>query len=166
MKRFLLILLIAAAGCTAGNSGEDVASDNIRADFHLIDKNGEEFSLENESENYLFVNFWATWCKPCIAELPSIDALQDSLRASPVTFLLVTNESPDKTRDFLEKRNIDIPGYHMQDAVEAFGLIGFPTTMLISPDGNVLLKVEGADEWNETENVNKIRDLIAGESKG
>lgn len=155
------------SACSAGNSGETKAtSGDIRTSFNLKDDAGNVHSLENVQDQYLFVNFWATWCKPCIAELPSIVALRDSLRDEPISFFLVTNETPDQTNNFLKKRNIDIPGYHMAESVEAFGLAGFPTTLIINPEGEVVLKVEGADEWNDPENVAMIRKIVQEDAEG
>ena len=67
---------------------------------------------------------------------------------------------PEQVNGFLKKRNIDLPGYYMSDAVEAFELIGFPTTLIINPSGDIVLQVEGADDWNTSSNVAMVKGLI------
>ncbi len=160
MKYLITLSILLFISCSAKNSGETIDTTDVRADFNLSDDAGNAVSMDSLKHNYLFVNFWATWCKPCIAELPSIEALQDSLENENISFLLITNETPEQVNGFLTKRNIDLPGYYMPDAVEAFELIGFPTTLIINPAGDVVLQVEGADDWNTPANVAMVKGLI------
>lgn len=160
MKQLLFLALLFLMSCSARNSGEKIDTNDIRSDFNLTDDQGDQVSIDSLSDHHLFVNIWATWCKPCIAELPSIVSLRDSLRDENISFLLITNETPSQVNGFLEKRNIDLPGYYMSDVVDAFELVGFPTTLLINPAGDMILKTEGADEWNSSANVALIKELI------
>lgn len=161
MKQLLFFLLLTLMSCSARNSGEKIDTNDVRLDFNLSDDNGDKVSLDSMSDQYLFVNFWATWCKPCIAELPSIVSLRDSLQDENMSFVLITNETPARVDGFLNKRDINLPGYYMSDAVDAFDLIGFPTTLVINPSGDVILKVEGADEWNSPANIALLKELIS-----
>ncbi len=156
-----VLLLSSLLACSAGSSVETAESSSIRDELTLTDGQGKSVSLEDSADKYLLVNFWATWCRPCIAELPSITALRDSLGNEPIEFILVTNESPEQTGNFLQDKGINIPGYHMPDAVDKFQLVGFPTTLVISPEGEIVLKIEGAIEWNDASNVNRIRRLMS-----
>lgn len=157
IKISIIGLFIILSACSAGNSGEVTASEDIRNNFTLRDQQNNEVVL-SDTTTWLFVNFWATWCKPCITEMPSIVELRDSLSEAPIMFMLITNETPGQTGNFLSERNIDIPSYHMINAVEAFELIGFPTTLLINPEGRIVMRSEGAENWIEKED--EIRRLI------
>jgi thiol-disulfide isomerase/thioredoxin len=163
MKKISLLIIVLSilfTACSTGNSGETTTSEDIRDNFNVTDAQGDMIDLTNEKD-YLFVNFWATWCKPCITEMPSIQALQDSLSDAPIRFILVTNETPAETGDFLQQRSIDLEGFHMTDAAEAFNLGGFPTTLIIDPEGKIILRSEGAEEWNSPERIYDIRRLLS-----
>ncbi|WP_298904068.1 TlpA disulfide reductase family protein [uncultured Psychroserpens sp.] len=78
----------------------------------LTSKNGKEVSIKN-NENIVFLNFWATWCKPCIEEMPSIQELYD--KSENVDFYLLTYEDIDKATEFIENKGFSFPIYSYKD---------------------------------------------------
>lgn len=117
-----------------------------------------EWYLKNESDvtvNFItskgkpvVVNYWATWCAPCIAELPSLEALYKNYKED-VDFYFITSEEPKVVTSFLEKRKFDIPVYYLlSEPPEVLRSKSLPTTFLIDGSGHVIMKKTGAANWN------------------
>lgn len=114
----------------------------------LRDRSGEELTLESLKERVVFLNFWATWCPPCVAELPEIERAYRKHGGS-VVFLLVTSEQPGVVEAFLEKRGYDIPVYYARTAPPVvFDHRAIPTTYILSGDGKIVVKKSGAVNWD------------------
>lgn len=115
----------------------------------------------NEAQNeVIFVNFWATWCPPCIAEMPSIQKLYDDY-GDKVQFFLVSNESQSKIEGFINKNNYTFPVYQALEAppkiLESQAL---PTTYLISKEGKIVIKETGVADWNSEKTRAIIDELL------
>ena len=72
---------------------------------------GKRVQLSDFKGRVVFLSFWATWCEPCLEEMPSIEKLQESLQGKPVSFLLVTDEDPEKVRAFVAQQQFTLPVY-------------------------------------------------------
>ncbi|NOY64593.1 MAG: TlpA family protein disulfide reductase [Nitrospirae bacterium] len=128
-------------------------AEGLRApDFKLYDSKGREINLAKLKGKTVFVHFWASWCKECRAELPSLQRLYDRKKSDPdFVFLgIVYREDPVVSRQYLEKNNLDIPIYVDPDGntASAFGVTGVPETYIISPEGIVKKKVIGPGQWD------------------
>ncbi len=109
-----------------------------------------DISFKDTIGQYTLLSFWATWCAPCLAELPSIQKLYDSEKEN-VIMVLVSNESTDKLDSFLEKNEYNFPVYRTKSKVPSFfEHKSIPTTYLIHPNGEILIKKTGAANWNST----------------
>ena len=126
-------------------------------DWSLRTLAGEDLTLEEMRGRVLFINMWATWCRPCVLELGGIQALSESLEGSGVTFLLVSPEDPEHVARFLEIHDLDVPAYvEAQEMPPAFGLRALPTTYVVDREGRIVLRHRGAAEWNREE----VRDFL------
>ncbi|MGQ1889321.1 TlpA family protein disulfide reductase [Thermophagus sp. OGC60D27] len=104
----------------------------------------------------MFVNFWATWCPPCIAEMPSIQKLYDDYKEK-VAFILVSTEDCTTVNSFLAKSNYSFPAYCLAGGVPAiFETSTIPSSFIVSPGGRVVVHKTGAANWNSS----KIRRLL------
>ncbi len=103
-----------------------------------------------------FISYWATWCPPCIAELPSIRALHSDY-GEQVTFLLLTNEKPETVKRFLKKKALDLPVFIPQmKAPEALYETSIPTNYVLDQKGKIIIKETGAADWNSK----RVRQLL------
>jgi thiol-disulfide isomerase/thioredoxin len=105
-----------------------------------------------------FVSYWATWCPPCIAELPSIQKLYVDY-GDKMDFILLTNEDPAVVRRFVEKKGYELPVYSpIMETPEALYETSIPTNYIIDAKGRIIVKETGAVDWDSP----KIRKLLDG----
>ena len=112
------------------------------------------------------VNFWATWCVPCIKELPDLEILGQKL-GSEATVYLVNFGETTKTIDTFKTKKPELFGEHtvlLKDAkmsgLKAYGLRGVPTTVLINASGETVESIQGMKDWGDDEIVTEIRAKI------
>ena len=117
---------------------------------------GEPFYLEQIRGEVIFLNFWATWCPPCIAEMPSIQRLYNEYEEK-VNFILVSGENPETIKNFMQKNGYTFPIYIQSfQSPEIFESSSIPTSFIISPEGNIVMKKKGAAKWDSK----KIKKLL------
>ncbi|WOD43905.1 TlpA family protein disulfide reductase [Hwangdonia lutea] len=119
------------------------------ADYNwkLKDENGTIFNFEENKGKVILVNFWATWCPPCIAEMPSLQKLYDDYN-DKIDFVFVSDESFKKINSFLEKNNYTFKVYNQASQSDFFNVRGIPRTFLIDKQGKVVIDKTGAANWN------------------
>jgi thiol-disulfide isomerase/thioredoxin len=127
--------------------------------WELTNLNGDHVNFYEAEGKVVFVNIWATWCPPCIAELPSLQKLYDSY-GQDVSFYFVTREDPDVVHAFLQKKGFSLPVFiEKQNAPKLLETQTLPTSYLISKQGEIIIKKVGVANWNH-ENVRKIIDEL------
>jgi thiol-disulfide isomerase/thioredoxin len=154
-KILTLILLAILAGCSVADK-----NNGFKSKLRLVDLEGRPVENAIPDDKYILINFWATWCKPCLREMPALQELQRSLKDENIEFLFVSNEEPGHVSEFLKNRALNIDSYIMRDAVETFELMYLPTTYIISPEGDVLLKEEGERDWASSGMIRKVKELM------
>ncbi len=121
-------------------------------------KNEKAIRLKEFRGKTVFINFWATWCPPCVAEMPSIQKLYDAYRDDEsVAFVLISSEERGKLLKFMQDKGYDYPVYQNLFKVPAsLPVEQLPTTYIIAPDGKIVLKETGASDWN----TDKVHQLL------
>ncbi|WP_233265904.1 TlpA disulfide reductase family protein [Formosa sp. L2A11] len=124
--------------------------------WKLTDLNGVPFNFKSAEGKVVLVNFWATWCPPCIAEMPSLVKLHDDYK-DKVQFLFVSNEDKAVIEAFLKKREFNLSIHQPISAIpKALTTSTIPRTLLISKDGRIVIDKTGASDWNS----NTVRETI------
>jgi peroxiredoxin len=130
-------------------------------DFTLPNLDGKPVALSDFGENIVVLDFWATWCPPCVAELPNLNALQESYASGGlrVVGIVVESGSLKDIRKFLTKHKVTYELLVGNDAlVNKYKVTGFPTTLLIDPQRQILKKYVGA---RSAKDQNVERDIQA-----
>jgi thiol-disulfide isomerase/thioredoxin len=129
----------------------------------LRDLDGAPVSLEKYRGRAVFLNRWATWCPPCLDELPSIANLADNRRLKNVAFLCVSNdESPDALRQFVKGKSWPMTVLRTtEEPSAAFSCDGLPTTFVIAPDGRIVAIESGPAQWDDPSAVDFLEQLAA-----
>jgi thiol-disulfide isomerase/thioredoxin len=130
----------------------------------LPDLQGRMHRLSDYRGKVVLLNFWASWCAPCRAEMPSIENLRRELRGKPFTVLAVNvGEDARLARRFTEQADIgftvliDAEG----GAARAWGARALPTTFIIGPDGRTRYSHIGARDWSDERTRETIEGLMA-----
>ena len=130
-------------------------------DWPLQTLDGEEISLSEFQGKPVFLNIWATWCPPCVQEMPSIQRLLESVEGEEVAVVLVSSESAETVQRFMEKRELDMPVYvTAADPPDTFRTAGVPATFIIDPEGTIVYRQVGAADWSSEQCVSFLRGLI------
>jgi thiol-disulfide isomerase/thioredoxin len=131
-------------------------------DMALTDLDGVAVESRAFSGKVLVLNFWATWCAPCVAEMPSLERLAAATSDAGVVLACVTQEPAEAVRAFLDKRSLDIPAYVLAgDVPNCFASRGIPATFIIDRKGAVALRHMGAAAWDDDGVVEFVRGLAA-----
>lgn len=145
-------------------SSKTIFLDEEDWDFRLIDYQGNTVSLSELKDKPVFLNFWATWCPPCIAELPSIQNLYNQFH-DKVHFVFISNEEPEVVNRFMKDKGYSLPLYALAGPVpDAFETSTIPTTYVISKSGRLVLYKTGAANWDSRKTIRIMEQLVvAGE---
>jgi thiol-disulfide isomerase/thioredoxin len=107
----------------------------------------------------IIVNFWATWCPPCVAEMPELQSLYQKY-GDRVAFVLVSSEKPEVVEAFMEKNQYLMPVFYLATEPPAsFAFRGYPTTFIVSRDGHIVSRKTGAANW-DSKAMHKILDEL------
>jgi thiol-disulfide isomerase/thioredoxin len=131
--------------------------------LNLADAHGKKHSLSEYRGKVVLVNFWATWCEPCKAELPSIERLRAALAGKGFVVLAVEMDGSARTSgDTAEELKLHFPMLLDRDsnATTAWNVNLLPTTFLITPDGAVALSHVGEVDWSSPQWRRKIESLL------
>jgi thiol-disulfide isomerase/thioredoxin len=120
----------------------------------------EPYYFSNLRDKVIIVNFWATWCPPCVAEMPKLQSLYMKY-GDRVAFVLVTNEEQEVVEAFMEKNQYMMPVFYMaSEPPEALAFSAYPTTFIISRDGSIVSRKTGAVNWDSRATHRILDDLL------
>lgn len=128
-------------------------------DWQLLAPDGQRINLSQFKGQAILVNFWATWCPPCIAEMPALQELFNT-HSGKINFVLISDEKPETIQQFMEKRGFNMPVYHQLSATPpAFLTNSIPTTWIISSEGKITIRKTGAAKWSSRSMQEMIEKL-------
>jgi thiol-disulfide isomerase/thioredoxin len=136
-----------------------LSSNDLQWTF-LNDKN-ESVRLSDLTDKPIFINIWATWCAPCIAEMPSIEKLYIDYK-DDVHFVIATYEDKSLVDAFLQKQNLNLPVYRNQTK-EPLLLHSktIPATFILNTKGEIIVSEKGTSNWNSKSVRELLDQLIA-----
>ncbi len=124
-------------------------------DYAFAGPDGETLTLGDFRGKVVLLNFWATWCPPCVEEMPSLDKLQGKLGGDRFEVLAL---SLDGSRDIVDRFFAEFGIDHLvvymdkeKKAMQAFAVSGLPTSLVVGPDGNLLGGLAGPADWDSAE---------------
>ncbi len=161
-----IVIIIAVVVIVLGQKQkfEPVVAGSKVIDFTLPDLDGNSHKLSEYGGKVIFLNFWATWCKPCAEEMPSMQTIYEQLDRSKFEIVAVSvdSEGPDTVREFTEANGITFPVLHDRSGKikETYKTTGVPETFIVDQNGVVAEKVWGPKDWAEPDSLRVINDLI------
>ena len=132
----------------------------------LVDVAGNGFNMASLADTPLLVNFWATWCAPCVAELPSLERSAKVLAEDGIRVMLVSIDrgGPAKALPFLERLGVDTPhlGFDPKARLSReMGVRGLPTTILLNAGHQTSWSFVGPFEWDSPAVLQAVRAILA-----
>jgi cytochrome c biogenesis protein CcmG/thiol:disulfide interchange protein DsbE len=130
----------------------------------IYDRAGNKLDLTQEKGHLTIVHFWATWCPPCVEEIPALSRFWDRYRGrSDIKLYSISVDKDWKTIDDFNRKNPnDLPLYRDLDAKTAkrFGTTQYPETYIVNSSGRVIYRVQGGVEWNDGSVQQRIEQLL------
>ncbi|MCL4491996.1 MAG: redoxin domain-containing protein [Nitrospirae bacterium] len=169
MRRFrfcftIFILLSVIFGNTAYTCA--AAQGSPAPDFTLNDVNGKKVALSEFRGRVVLLNFWATWCGPCKAEMPSLNSLYLALKDKGLVVLAISVDTSEKpVKSFISEKKLALPvlmDKNKEIYFDSYAVVGLPTTFIIDKSGGIVEKIMGENVWDSPQMKEKILRLLGG----
>jgi peroxiredoxin len=132
--------------------------------FTLRNLKGNLEGLDDHSGKVIVINFWATWCAPCVKEMPSFETLYRRYRSKGLTLLAISLDKEDssKVQEFVDKHNLSFPVLLDTEGVaeKLYPSFTIPFTYVIDKQGRVVARVDGAKDWESPETFEAVEHLL------
>lgn len=134
----------------------------LEADYNLqlVDPNGKILDMQELKGKTIFMNYWATWCAPCVAEMPSINSLYDRVKDDPnIVFLMISVDKHMRTANgWVRRKGFDFPIYkEIAPTPDVYETGVVPSTFVISPEGKIVVAKTGLANYDSR----RFRKLLA-----
>ncbi|PCI07746.1 MAG: thiol:disulfide interchange protein [Flavobacteriaceae bacterium] len=156
-KHIIVIIgLILISGCS-GNPKKEMEKSKPVSEY--IDVDGNTVSLSGFKGKRVLVNYWATWCIPCIKEMPSLVHAQEILKDEGYIFLFPTTDSLEKIIAFNQKKNYPLQFLHYTSSLDKLKIYALPATFIYNDEGEMVKRIDGATEWDSEEIINLLKAI-------
>ena len=157
LNTFWCFLLFSCNSEFNNKSFSDLESLQLKTSFVDLYENNLDLSIYKRGK--IIISYWATWCAPCIEEMPGIIKAEKILEDYGYTFLLVSDETIDKISKFKNEWNFDFNFLKSTKPFETLGVYAMPTSYIFDENGKIVETIIGAVEWNSEEMINKLKML-------
>ena len=159
----LLLIISGGVGISSAEKEEKIAAQ----DFTLMTMDNKKVSLKDFKGKYIFLNFWATWCGPCIDEMPSMERLYKKFKTRKNFEMLavsVDKGGAEVVEKFKAENKFTFTVLLDRDSevAGAYGVMGIPSTYLIDPQGYVINRAVGARTWDTKDSIEFFEKMLGG----
>ncbi|MBI3583535.1 MAG: TlpA family protein disulfide reductase [Nitrospinae bacterium] len=159
----LLLIISGGVGISSAEKEEKIAAQ----DFALMTLDKKKLSLKDFRGKYVFLNFWATWCGPCIDEMPSMERLYQKFKSRKNFVMLavsIDKGGHELVKRFVAENKLTFTVLLDRDSEVAtvYGVMGIPSTYLIDADGFIINRAVGARDWSSKDSLKFFEMLLEG----
>lgn len=155
MRKLLPLLLISVLSCGPKSETGTVTLNDVK----LTDLAGQPIDFSQYKDKVVLINFWATWCRPCLQEMPTLANAQRQLKDEPIVFLFASNETLEQIDRFKSRQTFDFQYAHLTN-LEALNILALPTTFIFNPEGELVFSEAGYRQWDSNESLTLIANLL------
>ena len=157
----LLVMMLTTVGCSTSTKEqtETTSSNPINDVVKLKNLDGSAIDLSQYEDKAIFVNFWATWCAPCIQEMPSLERMQAAFTDEPIVFFYASNEPANKIKKFAGKKPWDFNYVQLDMELSDLSIYALPTTIIFK-NGEIAWTETGSKDWDSEKSIREIKAFI------
>jgi len=156
---FIFFLVSACNNAEKKPSTENEPTPVSTSRIQLISQNANGIDISQYKGKYVFVNFWATWCKPCVFEMPSLKNLTEKLKGENIVFLFASDESEEQIAEFKSSNNYKMEFARVENLAN-LNISAIPTTHIFDKSGSLIFTETGAREWDSEESIAMVTKII------
>ncbi len=167
MKKLILLALLLNSCISKQDQAQETDTEKVAStehDLSFTKLDGSKVQLASLKGKVVLINFWATWCPPCIREMPSLQSLYEKYRQNPnVEFLVVeVDNKPELAKRFIEDKGYTFPVYSPDDILPET-LLGqaIPTTVVLDKAGEIVIRHEGMSDFMADDFLNRWEGILA-----
>jgi thiol-disulfide isomerase/thioredoxin len=165
MKRLLTVVAISLFCSAAGQAaGFEARAKTPAPALQAQDLNGVSRTLADYRGKVVLLNFWASWCPPCLREMPSLERLRVNMAGRPLAIVALDSaETPEDVNAYLARMKLGFPVLLDPDGsnTQRWKVFALPTSFLLDAEGRVRYVLTGPTEWDEGEALRVIESLLA-----
>ena len=162
--KIVLIIFIGIASCRGKGSAKDEPVTSARSEseideIKLTDLDNRPIDLKQYKGKTIFINFWATWCKPCLEEMPTIQKAKEMLKNENIEFLFASDETIEQIGNFKKAHAYDFNFGRAENLAE-LNVMALPTTFIFNAAGKLVFNEMGYRQWDDKSNIEIIKNII------
>lgn len=155
---FIVFIIIGCKDAQNKESAKGTAAAVKPGNIKLTDLKGDSIDLFKYKGKVVFINFWATWCKPCIEELPTIKNAIGILNNDKIEFLFASDETTEQIGSFEKQHNYNL-NYVKANNLEELGIMVLPTTFIFDGEGQQVFSEMGYRKWDDKTNLDLLSKI-------
>lgn len=166
MKFFnLFILTFLIISCNDSRKQESKPVATVQAGIEKIKLaalDGKSIDMKQYKGKTVFVNFWATWCRPCVEEMPTIKNVKEQLKEANIEFLFASDETDEQIQKFEAEHKFEF-NYYRAGNLEELNIMGLPTTFIFDKNGKQVFSELGYRKWDDKINIDLLLKIAKQE---
>lgn len=155
---FLFISFALLLNCGEVSKSNEKIENNEKITSYL-DLDGNEVKISDYKGKRVLVNYWATWCTPCLKEMPSMEKAREALKNENYVFLFATTDDLDKIKNFQQNNSYNFNFLQYQGTLDKLNIYALPATFIYNSKGDMAKRIDGATEWDAEEILGQLRDI-------
>ena len=154
---YLLVLISCHTDIKERKNVSDLEAIQLKTLF--VDLDNKLVDLTQYKGKRIVLNYWATWCGPCIKEMPGLKKAEEILENHNYTFLLVSDETIDKISEFITNRSFDFNFLKSSKSIEALGIYSLPTSYIFDENGKKIETIVGTIAWDSEQIIERFKKI-------
>ena len=155
---FVAIACVSMLNCADVQKKDTIEIKTTNTTLYM-DLKGNTVALNDFKGKRVLLNFWATWCTPCLKEMPSMERAQELLKNENYVFLFATTDNLKKINQFIKNNKYPFQFLQFKSTLDKLNIYALPATFIYDTTGNQVKRIDGATEWDSEEIINQLKAI-------